>query len=552
MPRIIMRQNLILTTAIIISCSVLSCSEENKVVFTDVAADCGIDFRYTIGDHTYENILESSGSGITIFDYNNDGHMDIFLMNGTWIEGISDNEGIEFRDTPDRLYRNNGDGTFTETSGSAGLDDRNWSMAAGAMDYDRDGDEDLYLLNYGPNRFFRNNGDGTFTDITDITGLAGPDTLNGFTKWSIGVAYIDHNNDGRIDLMTGNFLAFDPHYDSPVTPGKMPHPTEYKGQASIFYEQQPDGTFLDITKEKGLYYPDSKCMGLTVFDFDDDGDPDIFQANDHHFNYMFSNQGTTFRETATEIGVAANSHGSGTGSMHASIADIDGDGLIDMLVTDLEYGALYKNTGNGIFRDITGPSGVAEALAGKGGWGSALFDYDNDGDPDIITANGTAEELFLQYPLLMENDGKGNFRDCGKESGRYFSEKRSGRGLAVWDYDNDGDLDISLSHVDKKATSVLLRNDGGNKNHWLGLTLKGKNGQGSAIAARVTVTYGGKDHVFVNQWSTSYLSNNDPRLHIGLGDYDTVDRIRIDWTGGGAQIIRNIKADRYIVISEEK
>lgn len=538
--------------SLLLAVTLVSFPQKAKVTFTDVAARAGIDFRYTIGDNSYVNILESSGSGITVFDYNNDSLMDLFMMNGTWLEGISDNEGKIYRDTPDRLYKNNGDGTFTDVTMKAGLADTHWSMAAGAVDYDNDGDQDLYLLNYGPNVFYRNNGNGTFTDITSLLGLRGPDTLNGFTKWSIGVAYIDFNRDNRLDMMVGNFLAFDPKYDSPVTPGKMPHPSEYKGQASMMYRQTADGKFIDVTKSLGLYYPDSKCMGLTVFDYDDDGDLDIFQANDHHFNYMFRNDNGRFTETGMKIGVAANSNGIGSGSMHGTTGDIDGDGLIDILVTDLEHAALYKNMGNGLYTDVTEQSGVAGAIIGKGGWGAAFIDYDNDGDPDIVSANGTAEELILQYPVLLENDGKGRFRNVGKEGGAYFNTKRSGRGLAVWDYDNDGDLDISVSHVDKEATSVLLRNDGGNSNHWLGITLLGKNGPGSAIAAEVTVTAGGRRSVYINQWATSYLSNNDPRLHIGLGTNKTIDQLEIDWVGGKKEVLKNVAADRYVVIAEGK
>jgi enediyne biosynthesis protein E4 len=535
---------------LLLASSALLTAQTPKVTFTDVTRQAGIDFRYTIGDDSYVNIIESSGSGITVFDYNNDGFMDIYLLNGTWLEGISDNDGKKYKDTPNRLYRNNGDGTFTDVSESAGLADTNWSMAAGAIDFDNDGDQDLYLLNYGPNRFFRNNGDGTFTDITSATGLRGPEKLNGFTKWSIGVAFLDYNRDNLIDMMVANFLAFDPKYDSPVTPGKMPHPTEYRGQASMLYKQLPDGRFTDVTQEAGLFYPESRCMGLTVFDYDDDGDVDIFQANDHHFNYLFKNEGGKFTDVAMQAGVAANSHGIGSGSMHGTIGDINGDGLIDILVTDLEHGALYMNLGNGLFRDVVESSGVSGQLIGKGGWGAALFDFDNDGDPDIVSANGTAEELILQLPLLLENDGNGNFRNIGKESGSYFNTKRSGRGLAVLDFDNDGDLDVVISHVDKDGPPVLLRNDGGNRNHWLGITLLGRNGPASAIAAKVTVTAGGKKSVYVNQWSTSYLSNNDPRLHIGLGSNKVVDQLEIDWIGGKKEILKNISADRYIIIKE--
>ncbi|MFO7369977.1 MAG: CRTAC1 family protein [Bacteroidales bacterium] len=520
--------------------------------FTDMTKLARIDFKYTIGDDHYENILESSGSGITIFDYNGDGWMDLYMMNGTYIEGISDMGGLKYKNTPNRLYKNNGNGTFTEVSEQAGLDDRTWSMAAGAIDIDNDGDQDLYLLNYGPNRFFRNNGNGTFTDITEQVGLRGPEKLNGFTKWSIGVSFFDYNRDGRLDAFVGNFLAFDPKYVSPETPGMMPHPSEYKGQASILYEQQADGRFVEVTKKTGLHYPDSKCMGLTVFDYDEDGDLDIFQANDHHLNYLFKNQGGKFKEVAIASGVAANSKGNPSGSMHGTLGDVDGDGLIDILVTDLEYGALYKNTGNGVYIDITESSGVAGFLAGKGGWGSELFDYDNDGDLDIVVATGTAEELILQYPLLLENDGRGRFRNVGPSKAAYFSVKRSGRGVTVWDYDNDGDMDIIFSHVDKQATATLLRNNTGNRNHWVGFTLKGANGPASAIAAKVEITAGGKKQVRINQWTTSYLSNKDPRIHFGLGNHKLIERIEITWSDGKKEIYNNIGGDRYLTVVQGK
>ncbi len=527
-------------------------AQKNSVIFKDVTRQAGIDFKYTIGDYSYVNILESSGSGITVFDYNNDQLMDLYLMNGTYLEGISDPEGKVFKNIHNMLYKNNGNGTFSEVSEIAGVDDRNWSMAAGAIDYDKDGDQDLYLLNYGPNVFYRNNSNGTFTDITNSLGLRGPDKLNGFTKWSVGVAFWDYNLDGRLDAMVGNFLAFDPAYVSSATPGMMPHPSEYKGQASMLYEQQPDGKFVDVTRKSGLYFPDSKCMGLTVFDYDEDGYLDIFQANDHQLNFLFRNDDGVFKEVGVASGVAANSRGNPTGSMHGSIGDIDGDGLIDMLVTDLEYGALYRNVGNGVFVDITETSGIAGPMAGKGSWGAALFDYDNDGDLDVLAANGTAEELVLQYPLLLENDGKGHFKNVGQEHGAYFSTKRYGRGLAIWDFDNDGDLDIIVSHVDMQATAALLRNDGGNTNHWLGLTLKGKDGPISAIGAKVTITTGGKKQVLVNQWATSYLSNNDPRLHIGLGRQKQIDLLEITWSDGEKEVYKNIASDRYLTILQGK
>lgn len=523
-------------------------AQKNKVHFTNVTTTSGIEFRYTFGDTTYENILESSGSGITVFDYNNDGYMDIYLLNGTYLEGISDPEGIRYTGSRNALYRNNGDGTFTETGRSAGVDDKHWSMAAGPVDIDHDGDTDLFLLNYGPNVFYRNNGDGTFTDITDALGLRGPEKLNGFTKWSVDVAFWDFDQDGRMDAMVGNFLAFDPDYVSHTAPEMMPHPSEYKGQASILYHQEQDGTFTDVTARYGMYFPESKCMGLTVWDYDDDGDLDLFQGNDHQLNFLFRNDNLNFTDVGIAAGVAANSNGIPTGSMHGSIGDVDGDGLIDLFVSDLRYGALYKNLGNGLFRDITEQSGVAAALNGKGSWAAILFDCDNDGDPDLFSANGTAEELILQYPVLLINNGKGIFRNAGTEAGAYFGEKRSGRAAATLDYDNDGDLDIIVSHLDLKATPALLRNDNGNRNHWLGMTLVGTPGPESTVAAKITVVTATESRVIVHQPGTSYLSFHDPRVHVGLGQTQKVNRIIIRWSDGKQDVISNPPVDRYFKV----
>ncbi len=528
-----------------------ACGSAPPVQLTDVTESAGIHFRYTFGDSTYENILESSGSGVTVFDYDGDGDLDLYMLNGTYLDGVSDPRGDVFADTPNELYRNNSDGTFTEVAAQAGIDDRHWSMAAGALDYDGDGDVDVYLLNYGPNVFYLNNGDGTFTDVADSLGLTGPDTLNGFTKWSVGVAFWDYNHDGLVDLMVGNFLAFDPDYVSPTTPGMMPHPSEYLGQASMFYRQERDGSFIEVTEELGLFYPESKCMGLTVFDFDSDGDLDLFQGNDHQMNFLFRNDGGgTFVNVAEGAGVAANDQGLPTGSMHGSIGDIDGDGLIDLLVTDLRHGALYRNRGSGTFEDVTERSGVAAAFRGRGEWAATLFDFDNDGDIDIFSANGTAEELILQYPLLLENDGTGRFRDVGQDLGDYFGTMRSGRAAAVWDYDDDGDLDIIVSHVDLEATAALLRNDGGNHHHWLGLTLVARGGPALSIGAKVSVTTASRVQVKINQWATSYLSYNDPRLHFGLGRADTVERLEIHWPDGEIQVLREVSVNQYLTVTQ--
>jgi hypothetical protein len=526
-------------------------SQDSGVKFTDVTQRSGIDFRYTFGDFTYDNILESSGSGVTVFDYNGDGHLDLYMLNGTYLEDINDPKGRVFQNTPNRLYRNNGDGSFTEVSQQAGLDDRHWSMAAASMDYDGDGDTDIFLLNYGPNRFYLNEGDGTFTDVADKLGLRGPKTLNGFTKWSVGAAFWDFDRDGDADVMVGNFLAFDPYHLSATTPHLMPHPNEYRGQASLLYQQQPDGTFRDVTRSMGMYFPESKCMGLTVFDFDDDGDLDLFQGNDHQENFLFQNNGNgTFRDVARASGVVVNDGGHPTGSMHGSVGDVDGDGRVDLLVVDLRHGALYRNRGNGLFEDITAASGVKAAFRGKGAWAAAMFDYDNDGDLDILSANGMADLLQDQDQLLLENDGKGHFQNVGPERAAYFQTQRSARGAAVWDYDNDGDRDIIVSHIDLKGTPTLLRNEGTAHHHWLGLNLIAAGPGTAAVGAKVTVEAGDLRQVGVNQWATSYLSYNDPRMHFGLGPREHVDRVTIRWPSGRVQVIQDLTPDRYVTIVE--
>jgi hypothetical protein len=531
----------------------MGCADRERLRFTDVTEGAGIRFRYTFGDTTYRNILESSGSGVTVFDYDGDGDLDLYLLNGTYLEGISTADGRRSAGTPDELYRNNGDGTFTEVGTRAGLDDRRWSMAAAPLDYDGDGDPDLFLANYGPNAFYRNNGDGTFTEIAGGLGLLGPETVSGFTKWSVGGGWWDYDRDGLADLFVCNFLAFDPAYVSPTAPREMPFPTEYHGQASALYRQGPDGRFTDVTRTAGLYRPESLCMGATVFDADGDGDLDLFQANDHQANFLFRNRGDgTFVEVGRESGVAVNNQGIGTGSMHGTPGDVDGDGLVDLLVSDLSHGALYRQVRPGVFTDVTSESGIGAAFEGKGAWATALLDFDNDGDLDIFSANGVAEKLIDQLPLLLENDGSGHFRDAGKHISPYFRTPRSGRAAAVWDYDNDGDLDLIVSHIDLRGTAALLRNDGGNRNHWLGLTLVGARGPASAIGAVVAAEAGGRRQIRVNQWDTSYLSLHDPRLHFGLGRARRVDRLEIRWPDGTTETHCVLDADQYLTIQQGK
>jgi enediyne biosynthesis protein E4 len=519
--------------------------------FEDVAAKAGVAFRYNFGDFAYDNILESSGSGVAVFDFDGDGKMDLLFLNGRYVEGASDPKGRAFAGARNALYKNNGDGTFTDVTEKVGLGGKHWAMAATIADLDGDGLPDIFLSNYGPNAFLHNNGDGTYTDRTEQAGLAGPETLNGFVKWSVGAVAFDADGDGELELMVANFLAFDPLYVTPKTPHLMPSPAEYEGQASLLYKRGKDGRWHDVTKEAGLYFPDSKAMGLTAFDCDGDGRLDLFQANDHQPNFLFRNLGNgKFEEIAAAAGVAVNLDGVGTGHMHGTLGDVDGDGRVDLLITDLSYQSLYRATGSCQFEDLTARSGVKALMNGAESWGAGLEDFDNDGDLDLFAANGAADTMTLKRPTLLVNDGRGSFSDASRTAGDYFQGLRSGRGAAFGDFDDDGRIDIVVNHVDLTAAPVLLRNVTANSNHWIGVTLKPTRSPSEPVGATVTVTAGGKRQVRVYGRWRSYLSTNDPRLHFGLGRAERVERLEVRWPSGSVQVLEDVVPDRYLTVVE--
>jgi len=517
--------------------------------FEDVAASAGVHFRYTFGDYSYDNILESSGSGALWLDHDLDGDLDLYLLNGTYIEGISDPKGRVFAGAANRFYCNEGS-RFTDCTNRTGLGDPVWSMGAAAGDYNGDGLTDIFLANYGPNRLYQNRGDGSFRDVAPEVGLVGPETLNGFLKWSVGGSWFDADRDGDLDLMVCNFLAFDPYYLRPGREWEMPEPREYAGQASMLYFQGFDGSFVDVSHETGVFDSDSKCMGITVLDFDGDGWLDIFQGNDHQPNYLFrAHEDGTYEELAESAGVAVNDQGISTGSMHGSPGDVDGDGLIDLLVVDLRHGSLYRRVAPMVFEDVTWESGVGRLLDGLGQWGAGLHDLDLDGDLDLFTTNGVAHILEEQPPALAVNDGRGHFSNARGTAGSYFQVPRSGRGAAFGDYDNDGDLDIVVNHVDHRAEAALLRNDSHRQGTWVGFRLEGHQPK-TPHGAMLTLEIDGRTLIRVHQPNAGYLSGNDPRVHFGLGEASLVDKLTVRWPSGRRQAWENLTTNRYWVLFE--
>ncbi len=512
---------------------------EDGDYFRDVTATAGIDFVHSIGDSALSNLVESVGGGVAWLDYDGDGALDLYLTTGAHLAELSDGPAEGRSDN--RLYRNRGDGTFEDVTRSAGVGNRSYGMGVSVGDYDNDGDPDVFLSNYGPNVLYRNNGDGTFTDVTRAAGVGG-------SGCSVGAVWADFDNDGFLDLYVGNYIDFDPDYRQFYAPDGFPGPLAYPGQPDVLYRNHGDGTFDDVTESTGVWRPDGRAMGVGAADVNDDGHIDLYVANDAMENYLFLNSGSgQFREVGLQSGVAYNHQGEATSSMAVDFADFDGDGHVDLFVSDMSYSALYHNEGNGSFRDVTYTAGIAVPSGQYVGWGTAFVDYDNDGDPDIIKINGDLQHLYGQEDQVFDNVG-GAFVDVSTDRGNYFRRELVGRGAAFGDYDNDGDVDVFVVNLHDRG--VLLRNDRGNERHWISLYLIGTESNRDGVGARVTVETGDVVQVRQRTGASGYLSQNDPRLHFGLGERTTVDRIEVRWPSGMVQVLENLEADRVLTITE--
>jgi hypothetical protein len=516
-------------------------------VFTDVTKQAGISFRHCLGDDEISNIVEATGSGCAFLDFDGDGWMDIYAVNGRYLEGISDPDS-RYKNvrTTSRLYRNKGDGTFEDVTEKAGVGAFGYGMGVAVGDYDNDGHPDIYVTNFGKNILYHNNGNGTFTDVTAKAGVA-------CGQWSVGAIWIDYDKDGYLDLFVGNYLEFDNKYRLFYEADVYPGPLAYPGQLSVLYHNNHDGTFTDVSAKAGINKK-GRAMGVLSADYDDDGWPDIFVANDAMQNYMYHNNGNgTFTEVGIECGTAFGQHGNAVSSMGGDFADFDGDGKLDLMVPAMNYIGIFRNLGRGLFEEISVPTGVARVSAQFWSWGGDFMDFDNDGWSDLLIANGDGHRLSeKQEQLLMRNvagpSGQRVFVDVSRSVGPYFDTRSVARGLATGDFDNDGDLDFFVLNIDQP--SVLLRNDGGNRNNWITLQLIGTKSNRDGIGAKVTVRSGDFIQVAEKMSASSYLSQNDPRLHFGLGQRTMVDEVTIQWPSGRTQKLKEVKANQFLKVIE--
>jgi enediyne biosynthesis protein E4 len=510
--------------------------------FQEIGKEAGLDFVHSIGEKDLTNIVESVGGGAAFLDYDQDGYIDLYVCSGTWIKGFC--KGDKPSVLPgNHLYRNRGDGTFEDVTKKAGVGGPWYSMGVSSGDYNNDGYPDIYLSNYGSNILLKNNGNGTFTDVTKHANVGGEN------KCSVGAVWLDYDNDGFLDLYVGNYLDFDPSYKYYYTPDGFPGPLAYDAEPDVLYHNKGDGTFEDVTAAMGIVDKDGRAMGVGAADYDNDGWVDIYVANDHTLNYLWHNDGGKhFTDMGIKSGTAFSQAGEATVSMSVDFADYNGDGLIDLFKSDDSYCGLYQNLGNGLFTDKGIQSGISMAAAQFVGWSSCFFDYDNDGDADIFKTNGALKHLYGQEDQIFENIGNGKFVDNSLQLGKYFKRELVGRGACIGDYDNDGDLDIFIVNLNDKC--VFLRNNKGNQNNWLMLNLQGTKSNRDGIGARITLTSGGLTQTAQKKSTTGYLSQNDPRVHFGLGKNDMVEKIVIIWPSGKVQTLENVKANQILTVKE--
>lgn len=518
--------------------------------FKDVAPEAGLTLMNLSGEGANDYIIEANGNGAAFFDYDNDGDMDVLVTNGSTLKHYK-----EGGDPVAALYENAG-GVFRNRTAGAGLRQRGWAFGVCVADYDNDGFSDFYITAYGPNLLFRNNGDGTFEERAAAAGVAD-------RRWGTNCAFGDYDRDGDVDLYVANYVAF----DEKARPRNCVYmgtlkvfcgPKGLAGEADVLYRNNGDGTFRDVTLEAGVKEPGYYGFGVVFSDFDNDGWPDIYVANDSVPNLLFKNKRDgAFEEVGLISGTSLNLFGQAQAGMGVAVGDYDANGLFDIYVTNFseDTNTLYQNLGKMTFSDRTAASGAASASRPHVGWGTGFADFDNDGWLDLFVANGhvypDADQLkgisrYLQPKELYRNLGNGRFAEI---SGRGdLATPLPSRGAAFGDYDNDGDIDVLVVNINSRPS--LYRNDGGNRKAWIGFRLIGASSNRDAIGARVEIEAGGRTQIGEVRSGGSYLSHNDMRVHFGLGSAQRVDRIRIRWPNGQTETREGMNTRQYVTIRE--
>jgi len=514
----------------------------NDEFYQEISEQIGLDFVHSIGDDHLSNIVESSGVGTAFLDYDQDGFIDIYACSGTWVEKLS--SGEKPKNPPhNHLYRNVGNGTFQDVTDEAEASGLWYSMGITVGDYDNDGYPDIYLSNYGENVLLHNEGDGTFADVTLRSHTGGGNLF------SVGAAWLDYDNDGYLDLYVGNYVDFDPEYKYYYAPDGFPGPLAYDSEPDILFHNKGNGTFEDVTAAMGITDLDGRAMGVGAADYNADGFIDIYVANDHTVNYLWRNdQGKGFTDVGTMSGTGFSQSGEATVSMSVDFADFNGDGLLDMFISDDTYCSLYENLGDGVFSDKSYVAGISVPSGQFVGWSSSFLDYDNDGDVDIFKSNGELKHLYGHEDQMFENIGNGKFRDASVDLSSYFQEENVGRGACLGDYDNDGDIDIFIMNLNNHCK--FIRNNKGNQNNWITLDLKGSKSNRDGIGAMVTVAAGGTKQIAQKKSTTGYLSQGDPRMHFGLAQNERIDSIEIKWPSGKVQELTDVRPNQILIINE--
>ncbi|HWZ25494.1 MAG TPA: CRTAC1 family protein [Verrucomicrobiae bacterium] len=525
--------------------------------FTDVTAALGINFEYLASHTSKKYLIETMGSGVALFDYDNDGRLDIFVVNGAPLSDPTPKGTVPQkagRKYWNRLYHQKPDGTFEDVTEKAGLQGAGYGMGVAVGDYDNDGFEDLFVTAYGGNKLYHNNGDGTFTDVTEKAGVAG-------SGWSTSAAWMDLDNDGRLDLVVLRYLQWD--FDD-VWCGERKeghraycHPDAFHAISPLVYHNDGNGHFTEVSRQLGLATP-GKGLGIALADYDLDGHIDIFIANDSMPEFLYHNKGDgTFEDVALSSGVAVDGEGHTYAGMGVDFADYNNDGLPDLVVTDLasQMYALYRNNGDGTFTYDSYPSGLGRMTMAHSGWGVRFIDYDNDGWKDLLITQGhDLDTIQLNFPnlryrepmLLARNTGQ-KFVDVSSQSGDIFQKAWVGRGLALGDIDNDGRLDAVVTGND--GTFYVLHNATTTQNHWLTLLLIGHKSNRDAIGAEVKITTVKGIQMATVTTAGSYLSSSDKRVHFGLGSEKTAN-VEIRWPNGIHQTIKNVSPDQILRVDE--